>query len=186
VELAVPYALAAVPARLALERQQWARAAALEPRVPASYPWDRFPAIEAITWFARALGAARTGDIAAAETALGKLASLRETAAKASNYWATQVDIQRTAAAAWLAYAKGDEAQALESMRKAAQLEASTEKHPVTPGEVLPAAELLGDMFMELEQYADARVAYEKSLARSPNRYNSLSGAARAAEREGN
>jgi cytochrome c-type biogenesis protein CcmH/NrfG len=71
-------------------------------------------------------------------------------------------------------------------MRKAAQLEASTEKHPVTPGEVLPAAELLGDMFMELEQYADARVAYEKSLARSPNRYNSLSGAARAAEREGN
>jgi tetratricopeptide (TPR) repeat protein len=184
VEIAVPYTLAAVPARLALERQQWARAAALEPRVPESYPWDRFPAIEAITWFARALGAARIGDVAAAETAIGRLASLREAAAESSTYWATQVDIQRTAASAWLAFAKGDEAQALELMRKAAQLEAATEKHPVTPGEVLPAAELLGDLLMELERFSDARVAYEKSLERSPNRYNSLSGAARAAERE--
>jgi len=185
VEVAVPYTLAAVPARLALERQEWARAAALEPRIPESYPWDRFPAIEAITWFARALGAARGGDVAAADTAIGKLASLREAAAETSTYWATQVDIQRTAASAWLAYAKGDEAQALGFMRKAAQLEAATEKHPVTPGEMLPAAELLGDLLMELGRFADARAAYEESLARSPNRYNSLSGAARAAEREG-
>lgn len=185
VELAVPYTLAAVPARLALERQQWARAASLAPRVPESYPWDRFPAMEAITWFARALGAARLGDMEAAEVAITKLSSLRDAAAKTSTYWAAQVDIQETAAAAWLAYAKGDEAQALELMRKAAQLEASTEKHPVTPGEVLPAAELLGDLLMEFERYPDARVAYEASLVRSPNRYNSLSGAARAAEQEG-
>jgi tetratricopeptide (TPR) repeat protein len=186
VELAVPYTLAAVPARLALERKEWARAAALAPRVPESYPWDRFPAMEAITWFARALGAARTGDVAAAEAAIGKLASLREAAAESSTYWGTQVDIRRTAASAWLAYAKDADAQALELMRKAAELEASTEKHPVTPGEVLPATELLGDMLMELGRHADARAAYEASLARSPNRYNSLSGAARAAEREGN
>jgi tetratricopeptide (TPR) repeat protein len=185
VELAVPYTLAAVPARLALERQQWARAASLVPRVPESYPWDRFPAMEAITWFARALGAARIGDAEGAEAAVAKLSSLRDAAAETSTYWATQVDIQKTAAAGWLAYAKGNKAQALELMREAAQLEASTEKHPVTPGEVLPAAELLGDLLMELGQFADARVAYEKSLARSPNRYNSLSGAARAAEREG-
>ncbi|HWM29521.1 MAG TPA: tetratricopeptide repeat protein, partial [Woeseiaceae bacterium] len=82
-------------------------------------------------------------------------------------------------------FAKGDEAGALESMQEAAQLEASTEKHPVTPGEVLPATELLGDLLMELGRYADARAAYEASLARSPNRFNSLSGAARAAERAG-
>ena len=185
VEIAVPYTLAAVPARVTLERQQWTRAAALEPRVPQSYPWDRFPAIEAITWFARSLGAARSGDVDAAEAALAKLASLREAAASTSAYWANQVDIQRAAAAAWLALAKGDEAGALESMQEAAQLEAATEKHPVTPGEVLPAAELLGDLLMELGRYADARAAYETSLARSPNRFNSLSGAARAAERAG-
>jgi tetratricopeptide (TPR) repeat protein len=186
VELATSYTLAAVPARLALERQQWARAASLEPRVPESYPWQRFPEVEAITWFARALGAARSGDIAAAEAAVEKLAALREAAAETSTYWATQVDIQRTAASAWLAHAKGDAAQALELMQKAAELEASTEKHPVTPGEVLPAAELLGDLLMELGRFAQARAAYEQSLARSPNRYNSLAGAARAAQREGN
>jgi tetratricopeptide (TPR) repeat protein len=185
VEVAVPYTLAAVPARLALERRQWAQAAQLEPRVPADYPWDRFPAMEAITWFARALGAARIGDVAAGEAALERLAVLREAAAENSTYWATQVDIQRTAAAAWLAYAAGDETRALETMRKAAQLEAATEKHPVTPGEVLPAAELLGDLLLELGRPADALAAYEQSLARSPNRYHSLSGAAQAAKQAG-
>jgi tetratricopeptide (TPR) repeat protein len=184
-ELAVPYALAAVPARLALERQQWSRAAALEPRVPASYPWDRFPAMEAITWFARAIGAARSGDPAAAERALAKLPPLREAAAKSSTYWATQIDIQVRAAGAWLAYAEDRDAEALKLMQEAADLEAATEKHPVTPGEVLPAAELLGDLLMELGQYADARKAYDASLERSPNRLYGLSGAARAAELQG-
>jgi tetratricopeptide (TPR) repeat protein len=141
--------------------------------------------MEAITWFARALGAARIGDVAAGEAALERLAVLREAAAENSTYWATQVDIQRTAAAAWLAYAAGDETRALETMRKAAQLEAATEKHPVTPGEVLPAAELLGDLLLELGRPADALAAYEQSLARSPNRYHSLSGAAQAAKQAG-
>lgn len=185
IEIAVPYALAAIPARLALERQRWARAAALEPRAPQSYPWDRFPAMEAITWFARAIGAARSGDAAAARTALGKLSSLREPAAQSSSYWAAQIDIQSTAAAAWLAQAEGNETEALALMQKAAQLEAATEKHPVTPGEVLPAAELLGDLLLDTAHYADARKAFDASLARSPNRLNSLSGAARAAELAG-
>lgn len=185
VEIAVPYTLAAVPARLVLERQQWARAAELEPRVPESYPWDRFPAMEAITWFARAIGAARSGDAAAAETALEKLTPLRNAAAESSTYWATQIEIQSTAAAAWLAHAEGDDEEALALMQEAAALEASTEKHPVTPGEVLPAAELLGDLLLELGRYADARKAYHTSLARSPNRFYSLSGAARAAELDG-
>src|SRR5690606_4274124 len=98
VEVAVPYTLAAVPARLALERQQWARAAALTPRVPESYPWDRFPAMEAITWFARGLGAARVGDLEAAEAAIAKLVSLGEAAAETSTYWATQGEMQRMGA----------------------------------------------------------------------------------------
>lgn len=185
VELAVPYTLAAVPARLALERQQWRVAAGLAPRWPADYPWDRFPAMEAITWFARALGAAHTGDASAAGAALARLDALRAEAAKASAYWAGQVAIQHTTAAAWLAHAQGDDARALALMREATQQEAASEKHPVTPGEVLPAAELLGDLLLELGRADEARTAYETSLARSPNRLNSLSGAARAAEQAG-
>ena len=184
VEIAVPYTLAAVPARLALERQRWAAAAALEPRTPGAYPWDQFPAMEAITHFARALGAARGGDGQGARLALDALASLHEQATT-SAYWANQVEIQHLSAAAWLAYAEGQQDKALETMKKAAALEASTEKHPVTPGEVLPARELLGDMLLEMGRYEEAQTAYEVALARSPNRFNSLYGAGRAAELRG-
>ena len=185
VEMATPYTIAAVPARLVLERQQWAAAAALEPWTPADYPWDQFPAIEAITHFARALGAARSGDAQTAREALDKLTTLQDRAAATSPYWAKQVDIQHQTARAWLTYENGRHEDALAMMQDAAALEASTEKHPVTPGEVLPARELLGDMLLDMGRYAEARAAYEQALERSPNRFNGLYGAGRAAELSG-
>jgi tetratricopeptide (TPR) repeat protein len=186
IQPASPYAFAAVPARLALERQQWARAARLEPRTPADYPWDNTPAIEAITYFARALGAARSGDAAASRAALTKLEALRDAAGKVSPYWAKQVEIQRLSALAWLTYAQGDRAAGLATMQDAADLEATTEKHPVTPGEVLPARELLGDMLLDLGRFDEAGAAYKAALERRAGRFNSLFGAGLAAERAGN
>lgn len=176
------YTLAAVPVRLALERGRWAEAAALEPRQPEDFPWDRFPAIEAITHFARALGAARSGEPEAARQAADRLEELRDRAAETSDYWAQQVEVQRLAAEAWASFTEGDRQRGLEGMREAAELEASTEKHPVTPGEVLPARELLGEMLLELDRPEEALEAYEASLERSPGRLNGLYGAGRAAE----
>lgn len=185
VEVATPYTLAAIPARMVLERQQWADAAALSPRTPSQYPWDQFPALEAITHFARALGAARSGQLETARDAIATLASLHKQAAATSAYWAKQIEIQHQTAAAWLAYAEGQQAAALATMQQAAALEAATEKHPVTPGEVLPARELLGDMLLEMGHYEAALTAFETALERSPNRFNSLYGAGRAAELSG-
>jgi tetratricopeptide (TPR) repeat protein len=179
------YTLAVVPARLALERQEWADAVSLVPRTPSNYPWDRYPAMEAITHFARALGAARSGDGQAARQALDKLAALREQTAKTSAYWAKQVEIQRLSAMAWLAYEEGKREGALNIMRKAAELETSTEKHPVTPGELLPARELLADMLLQMGRHKEAQAEYEATLERSANRFNSLYGAGRAAELAG-
>lgn len=183
--IASAYTFAAVPARLALERQQWNKAAQLEPKTPRDYTWDQFPAVESITHFARALGAARSGNERTARRALDKLAALREQAAKTSAYWAKQVEIQHLSAAAWLAYQQGEQDKALDRMRRAAAMESSTEKHPVTPGEVLPARELLADMLLERGLYGEAQTAYEAALQRSPNRFNSLYGAGRAAELKG-
>lgn len=100
--LATPYTLTAVPARLALERRRWAEAAVIEPRTPADYPWERFPAVEAISHFARALGAAQSGEPERAREAVERLATLRDQAAETSEYWAQQVEVQRRAAEAWL------------------------------------------------------------------------------------
>jgi tetratricopeptide (TPR) repeat protein len=186
VHVASAYTFAAVPARLALERQEWADAASLKPRLPANYPWDRFPAMEAITYFAKALGAVRSGNVQAAGKALDKLAALHDLSAKTSTYWTKQIEIIRLSAMAWLTYEEGAREKALDIMQRAAELEASTEKHPVTPGEVLPARELLGDMLLEMGRYKKAQEAYETALDRSPNRLNSMYGAGRAAELGGN
>jgi tetratricopeptide (TPR) repeat protein len=180
--VASAYTLAGVPARLALERQDWVSAASLVPRTPSNYPWDRYPAMEAITYFAKALGAARSGNGQAARQALDKLVALREKTAKTSGYWATQIEIQRLSAMAWLEYQEGKQGEALNIMRRAAELESSTEKHPVTPGEVLPARELLADMLLDMGRYDEALAEYEATLERSANRFNSLYGAGRAAE----
>ncbi len=175
--IATAYTLAAVPARLALERQRWEDAANLEPRTPSHYPWETARAVEAITYFARAQGAARSRRFAQARVDLETLAAIQTQVAATSPYWGTQVEIQRLSALAWLQFEEGSQDQALSTMQAAAELEAGTEKHPVTP-----ARELLADMLLELGRPADALVEYEAALDRSPNRFNSLYGAGRAAE----
>jgi tetratricopeptide (TPR) repeat protein len=185
VEVATPYALAAVPARIALERAVWETAAALPARVPGDYPWDDFPAIEAITHFAQGIGSARSGDPEAARAAVDRLAELRDVAAPRSQYWATQVEVQRLAVQGWAEYSADRREAGLATMQAAADLEASTEKHPVTPGEVLPARELLGEMLLDLERYEEAEAAFVAALERSPRRLRSLYGAGRAAELAG-
>jgi tetratricopeptide (TPR) repeat protein len=182
------YAFAAVPARIALEQQRWSEAAKLSSRWPATISWDRFPHLEAIPEFARALGAAHTGDMETAKRSVARLGVLQShAAAMPSAYdWGIQVEIQEIAARAWIAYAEGRTDEGLTLMRKAADLESTTQKNPVTPGEVLPAGELLGDMLLDQRRYDEARAAYDTALERSPNRFNSLYGAGRAAELGGN
>ena len=184
---ATAYTFAAVPVRLALERRDWSGAAALEPRWPAQIPWQQYPHLVAIVEFGRALGAANSSDFATAESSIQRLGSLREAAeAVPGAYdWATQVAIQENAARAWLLHANDDIDSALEAMAVAAEMEAATEKNPVTPGPVLPAVELYGDMLLQNGDYADAREAYESALAQSPGRLWSLYGAGRSAELSG-
>jgi tetratricopeptide (TPR) repeat protein len=183
---AAAYAFTAAPARYALERRQWSEAARLELH-PAGFPWERFRYAEATTYFARAIGAARSGDPASAGKDVERLSALQKALADAKDsYWSGQVEIQRRAAAAWVAHSEGKNDEALALMRSAVELEAATEKHPVTPGPILPARELLGDMLLELNQPELALHEYEASLRDSPNRFNGLYGAARAAELSGN
>ena len=140
-----------------------------------------------ISYFARGLGAARSGDLIAAEKALRKLDSLFErTSNESQKYWALLVDVQRKTIAAWIDFAKGNKEQALKLMRAAADLEDSVNKHPVTPGAVVPARELLGDMLLESAKPAQALAAYENTLKIAPNRFNNLYGAGHAAELTGN
>lgn len=170
--LLLPTPLAAVPARLALECQAWVMASRLELGPSASIPWNRLPHLEAIPTFAAGLGAARSGNMDAAKATLTRLSRLRERAAGLVDPfdWATQVRIQELALEAWILLANGDSGEALRRMKEAAELADSNEKHAVSPGNVLPAAELHGDMHVEVGQYAEALAAYEKALERSPNR----------------
>ncbi len=182
---AAGYALAAIPARFALERRDWRAAAQLEPS-SAALVWANFPYAPAITYFAQAIGASRAGALDRARSALRQIETIRADLQKspiAGPYdWTNQVESARLAAAAWLAYAEGQKDEAVKMARAAAQLEERTGKHPVTPGPPLPARELLGDMLLEMDQPAGALEAYEASLREAPNRFNSLYGAARAAE----
>ncbi len=180
------YGIAAAQARYFLERQRWAEAAQLPVRVHSTFPWDKYPWHESITYFARGLGAARNGRLAEVPKALEKLDSFYGLAVEAKQkYWAIQVDSQRQSVAAWKTFAEGKKIPALTMMQAAADLEDSVDKHPVTPGAILPARELLGEMFLLVEQYGKAREAFEKSLQISPNRFNSLYGAGYAAEKTG-
>jgi tetratricopeptide (TPR) repeat protein len=174
------YALAAMPARIALERGIWKEAAQLEPR-PSKL---RFT--EAMTHFARALGAARSGDVGAAEKGVQELVRIVDglKAAK-DNYWATEVEVQRLSAVAWTAYAKGSPDEALTLMRSAADMEDKSGKHAVTPGRLLPARELLGEMLLEMKRPADALKEFEASEKNDPNRFRGIYGAARAAAESG-
>ena len=181
------HAYSAIPARIALERQDWEKASELKARQPVSFPWKNgYAHFEAVLHFAKALGAARSGKHALAQKEIDVLKALRDKAATYNDYWKNQVEIQRLAALAWLQFNRGKVDNGLETMRSAALLEGSTYKHPVTPGEVLPAGELLADMMLENGEYESALLNYEKALKRSPNRFNSLYGAGRAAELAGN
>ncbi|EJF08130.1 lipopolysaccharide assembly protein LapB [Pontibacter sp. BAB1700] len=181
---ATAYALAAIPARHALERGKWAEAAALPVRSPENFTWYNYPSAEAITHFARGIGGARSGNIAVAEEALVALDKLRtQLSGSGDTYWASQAEAQHLAVQAWLEFKKGDKGKALAMMREAADKEDALDKHPVTPGAVLPARELLGDMLLLSKKPAEAMQAYEASLKVSPKRYNSLYGAALAAEK---
>jgi tetratricopeptide (TPR) repeat protein len=180
------YAIAAVQARYPLERRQWAKAAKLPLRTHSTFPWDNYPWHESITYFSRGLGAARIGDVAGARNAVETLDTLYERSVKAGqDYWAVLVDAQRKTVDAWTAYSEGKKDLALRVMRESADLEDSVDKHPVTPGSVLPARELLGDMLVLMERHSEALEEYEESLRISPNRFNSLYGAGRAAELAG-
>lgn len=180
------YGLAAIPARVALERQDWAAAAALEVPLADGFPWVESPQAEAIIWFARGLGAARNADLQRARDAMLQLDVLqRRLVAADEDYWKVIVDAGRRSVAAWIALGEGDQARALQLMGDAADLEDSMDKHPVTPGAVLPARELLGDMLLLAGRPEQALAAYERALAAAPNRFGSLAGAARAAERSG-
>ncbi len=179
-QLVSDYALASIPARYALERNAWREAAALPVR-----PSKNFKASEAITHFARGLGAARSGDAAAAQAEATALAQLEEALKQPQPYWATLVRAQRLEVAAWVAYASGDVESAIRQATDAANVEDGTDKHPVTPGHVLPAREVLADLLLEAGRHAEARSAYEAVLKKEPGRARSLFGAARAAELAG-
>ncbi len=182
----VAYALAAIPARYSLERRRWSAAALLK-GPPSAIAWSEFPYAEAITHFARAVGAARGGQPAAARGEIEKLAAIRRGLPKVEGEydWGSQVEIQKLSATAWAEHAQGNDVSALHSMRAAAELEDGTEKHPVTPGPVLPAREMLGELLLELNRPELAFVEFEAVLRRSPRRFNATYGAARAAELSG-
>lgn len=185
--LTVAYGLAAIPARLALERGRWAEAAKLELHLGVSEAdWKRFPQAESVIVFARAIGAARSGDAAGARREIERL-NLLWTALTARKlaYWAEQTEVQAKVATAWELRAESKNDEALAQMRAAADHEGKTEKNVVTPGPILPAGELLGDMLMELGRPSEALKQYEASIGKEPNRFRGLYGAALAAERSG-
>lgn len=174
--LAAAYALAAIPACILIERGMWKDAVQLEPRA------SKFPHTDAITYFARALGATRGGNIAAAEKGVQELARIVDVLKSTKdNYWATEVEVQRLSAAAWIAYAKGSPDEALTLMRSAADMEDKSEKHAVTPGRLVPARELLGDMLLEMNRPSEALESFETSEKHDPNRFRGLYGAGKAA-----
>src|SRR5437867_2971756 len=176
--------LTAAP-RYALERGRWSEAAGLA-LFGKEFPWGRFPQSEAQLVFARALGAARSGYVAATRRDIDRLAALRDALAAAKvGYWAEQVDIQHAVASAWMARAEGKQDEALALLRAAADREGATEKHPVTPGPLAPARELLAEMLLEAGEPGQALQEFEASMRVEPNRFRGLAGAARAANLAG-
>jgi tetratricopeptide (TPR) repeat protein len=175
-----PYALAASPARYAIERADWKAASELQVRPgPLSH-------VQAMTHFARALGAARSGNPEAAKADIARLGELRDKLREAKDaYWSGQVDIQAQVASAWVLSAEGKQDEALKAMSAAADAEDKTEKHPVTPGVPKPARELYGDMLLQSGMPREALAAYEATLKKEPNRLGAYLGAAKAAEKSG-
>jgi len=181
----VAYAFAAIPSRYYLENRMWAEAASVT--LAENIPWKNFPWQEAIIHFTRLMGAVHTKQIALAKNELEQLNSLHQILLNQKDaYKANQVAIQMKAGEAWIALSQGRNEDAITMMRIAADMEDKTEKHPVTPCEVLPADELLGDMYTQLDKPKEALQAYEENLTKRPNRFHSLFGATLAARRLGN
>lgn len=180
--LKTAFHLASTRARYALERGAWSEAARIVPRQPPTLAWDRFTWPEAISQFARGIGAAHVGDVAAAKAAVARLDELHATTEKAGEVlFARNVRVLRLELGGWLAHVEGQNAASVALLQEAAELETSTPKHAVTPGPTLPAYELLGDLLMEQKAPAEALVAYRSSMELYAKRFNSVLGAARAA-----
>jgi hypothetical protein len=184
---AAAYAYGAMPARLALERGRWAEAAKL-PLTPAAdaYPWKKYPQAEALNAFARGIGAAMSGDAAAAGVEVARLQALRDAAKEMKiNYWVDQIDIQAEVVRGLASIAGGKKDEGLATLRAAADREDATEKHVVTPGLLVPAREMLALVLLTDAKAADALHGYEMVLTKEPNRYRAFAGAMQAAERTG-
>lgn len=184
---AAAYAYAAIPARLALERGDWAAAAKL-PLTPAagSYPWTKYPQAEAANAYARALGAAAAGDASAVAAEVTRLQALRDRASELKlGYWVEQIGIQLDVVSGFGAFKRGDAEGGLAGLRKAADREDASEKHAVTPGPLLPAREVLAGALLEAGKAPEALREFEAVLKKEPNRLRALAGAAVAAERAG-
>jgi hypothetical protein len=174
-----------MPARLALERKDWKEASEI-PLTPAAdaYPWKQYPQSEAVNAFARAIGAALSGNAAAAKEQQARLVALRDKAKEAKlAYWVEQIDIQQDIAGSLALCAEGKTDVCIEGVKKAAAREDATEKHVVTPGPIIPARELLADLLLASGKAGDALPEYEAVLNKEPNRYGAVLGAARAASR---
>jgi len=181
-----PYNILAIPARIVLENKQWAAAATLEMHA-SNYQLDLYPWEKSLMHFTRLLGSVHSGDVTSANLELTKLQELQqELIAQKELYQANQVLIQIKSSEAWIQFAKGNKEDALALMREAADMEDNTEKHPITPGEVLPARELLGDMLLAMNESLQALEAYEIDLKEHPNRFNGIYGAAVSAKSAGN
>ena len=175
------YAVAAIPARYAMELGDWQAASDL-PVKHDSVDWT-----QGITWMAIGVGSARVGNAARASHAEQTLASLRDAVAKENNvYWSNQVEVQRREVAAWILQSSGKSVEAISTMRSAADFEESMDKNAVTPGAVVPAREMLAELLLKEKRPQDALVEYEAVLKIAPNRFNALYGAANAAESAGN
>jgi tetratricopeptide (TPR) repeat protein len=183
-EFSAAYALAAIPARYALERNAWSEAAAL--RVPALPHWSSFPFMEALIEYAHALGSAHTGDLEAARKAMDRMQQLRDaTTDPKFNYFKSQLDLQMQAASAWVAYGQGKKQDAVDLLHRVADAEDILGKHPVSPGALVPAREQLGDLLLKLDRPKEAQQEFEAALKIYPGRFRGLYGAVQAARKNG-
>lgn len=179
----IAYSLATIPGRMALEYQNWSEAAHIS-LSHLNFPWEKFPQYEALIYYARGIGAGRIKNLEITKQSIQKLEELQKTFTdvESNRYWINQIEIQKKVVKAWELYTQNEMEKSLEMMIVAADLEDATEKNPVTPGALLPAREMLGDLYMELNRPKDALIQYELSLKKNPNRFNSLFGAGRSAE----
>ena len=184
-QFAAAYAFAAAPARFALERHDWKSAAALEIK-PAWFPWKQFRNAEALVHYARTIGAARAGDVVAARRSAAEISAIRDALPKTRDYdWSGSIGAQWEAGTALIAFAGGKKEEGLRLLRIAADHEDSIDKHPVTPGALLPVREILADLVLESGSAPDALKEYEAVLKIAPRRFNATAGAARAADQAG-